>query len=82
VWDLRQGSEFYTHSEGKQHELSDAQWAWLSKLVFLVDVIAKINYLNASLQAGLQSRCHKELGVSGRVVFLRTLEVGFFYPTA
>jgi len=34
-------------SEGKQHEFSNAQW--LSKLVFLLDITEKCNYLNGSL---------------------------------
>jgi len=51
-----------------QHEFSNAQW--VSKLAFMVNIIEKFNYLNASLQAG----CGVGVG------FLRT-EVGFFHPT-
>ena len=63
-------------SEGKQHGLSNTQW--LLKLVFLVDVTEKMTNLNASLQAGLWTRCHKESGFLGGVGFSTTLEVGFF----
>jgi len=46
----------------------------------MVDITEKLNYLNASLQAGLLSRCRKESGVFGGVGvgFSITLEVGFF----
>jgi len=45
-----------------------------------VDITEKFNYLNASLQAGLLSRCRKESGVFGgvRVGFSIKIEVGFF----
>ena len=65
---MSQETVFYIDSEEKQHEFSNAQW--VSKLAFMVNIIEKFNYLNASLQAG----CGVGVG------FLRT-EVGFFHPT-
>jgi len=75
MWDLRQQIAFCMDSEGKQHEFSNAQW--LSKLVFMVDITEKFNYLNPSLQAESVSQ---GVGVFWAESKLDS-EVGFFYPT-
>jgi len=56
---------------------------WLSKLIFLVDMTDKFNYLDASLQAGLRSRCPKKSGVFGwsQSWILNKTRSRIFHPT-
>jgi len=56
VWDLRQEIAFYMDSKEKPHEFSNSKMP--SKLAFLLDIIEKLSYLNASLQGNGKLICN------------------------